>query len=400
MGRSLACIALLCAFAATMTGAAQAAMLRSGNVVDLTGEQPVEEDVLAAGNQVVIDRPVSGDVTAVGQSVVVRGAVEDSVILAGSNVRVDGAVGNDARLAGGTVSLNSSVADNAYLAGGTVSVPDEGSVANDLFVAGGQLNLLGDVGGNVRAAGSDISIGGTVGGNVYARADRVRIPSTAVIRGDLRYTSPNEAQIEPGAQILGETARTEPTDRPRFWSRAAQWFLGLLAAIVFGIVLITLFPLRSSEAADTIRASFWPSLGVGFLALVAVPVACIILGVTIIGIPLAIAAFLIYLVLLYVGWILTAFAVGRWILGRRSDAAPRPLWSLVLGVVVLAVVGLIPVLGWLAMLVAVVLGLGALLLSWWKGRPEQRQAVRRPQEPTEPTASMGPPEPYAPEERE
>ena len=59
----------------------------------------------------------------------------------------------------------------------------------------------------------------------------------------------------------------------------------------------------------TIKKSFWKSLGIGFLILVAVPIASVILLVTVIGIPLAVIAVLAYVILLIVSRVFFAFFI-------------------------------------------------------------------------------------------
>lgn len=377
MIRTLVLLALATIATTGITCRAWAVNLRTGQSIIFDRDETVTEDILAAGNRIEVMSAVRGDVTAAGRSVSVSGSVTDSVLLAGENVSATGRIGNDAWMAGSRVILGGPVSDNAYLAGSTVELSSAARVESDLLAAGNQVNVLGDVGGSARIAGNNVVIGGTINEDVYVRANRLRLLDGAVIRGDLHYTSANEAQIAPGAGVRGETVRSLPEReraRPMFWSGALWWIWSLIAAIIFGIVLLLLFPDRSREAAVTVRGSLGLSLGIGFLALIAVPVAIVIAFITVIGIPLGLAALAVYLVLLYVANIIAALALGGWIVARVSSgrATPHRIWSMILGLVVLSIIGLIPILGGLILLLALLAGLGGLLLSWWRERQAQQ----------------------------
>lgn len=380
MIRSVILTLLACAVAVGFAGPAWAVVLRAGESITFPEEEAITEDVLAAGNRIEVPPPVRGDVTAAGQTVSVPGSVADSVLLAGETVSATGGIGNDAWMAGNRVILGGPVSDNAYLAGSAVELSRAARVGSDLLAAGNQVNVMGNVGGGARLAGNNVVIGGTIDEDVQVQANRLRLLDGAVIRGDLRYTSANEAEIAPGARVQGQTVRTEPTGeraRPAFWKGTAWGMWSLIAAILFGIVLVLLFPERSRVAAATIRGSLGASLGVGLLAFIAVPVAIIIAFVTIVGIPLGLVALAVYLVLLYAANIFAGLALGGWIIARTSSgrATPHRIWAMILGVVVLSLVGLIPILGGLIVLLALFAGLGGFLLSWWRERQAPQPAV-------------------------
>lgn len=356
---------------------AMAVNMKSGNAIVYPKGEAVNDDILAAGNQVTVQPDVRGDVTAAGQSVQVSGATSDSVLLAGNSVSATGSIGNDAWIAGSSVVLDSAVRDNAYLAGSSVNFGSGARVGSDLLAAGNQVRVTGTVGRNLRVAANQLVISGTVNGDVFARADNIRILKSANIRGNLSYQSRNKATIESGATIGGRTTYrplAKEKRAPGFLSMFMWWLIWLIAAILFGVLMLTLFPVRTQATADTVRRSPGASIGFGLLALLVVPLACVIAIITIIGIPLGLTALMIYLILLYAAKIFVGLTIGQWILGRSQSAQPKPLVSMILGLVILAIIGAIPVLGWLVSFVVVLLGLGAFLLSWWQAREVRRPA--------------------------
>ena len=370
--------AVVCVAALIASMSAGAVELKTGNVVVIPKSQTMDDDILAAASHVTIEPDVEGDVTAAGQSVAVAGRVRDSVMLAGREVHLTGPVGNDAWLAGQSVTIGSKVADNAYAAGSTVVLATDGAVGKDLLIGGGEVSVQGSVGRNLRAAAGDLVIGGTITGNVYASADSIRLFSTAVVKGNLFYESPNRVEVDPGAKVMGKIEHKLPPKekmKPVFWSGFAWWLGRLIAAILFGAALLTLFPDKSREAADTVRRSFWFSLGVGLVVAIVVPVACVIGLITVVGIPLALAVLFVYSILLYATGIFASLALGTWILGRGRQTPPKPLGSMILGALVLGIVFLVPWIGWLVKLGVVLAGLGAFCVTWWRGRTPQNLPI-------------------------
>jgi hypothetical protein len=96
---------------------------------------------------------------------------------------------------------------------------------------------------------------------------------------------------------------------------------------------------------------------------------------TVVGAPIGLAGlFLVLPVLTLAGWLVAAIWVGDWLVARSRGTreAGRPYRAAVLGVIVLAIAGLLPFVSTLATL----FGFGALLLvAWHTLRPEPMTPV-------------------------
>ena len=99
------------------------------------------------------------------------------------------------------------------------------------------------------------------------------------------------------------------------------------------------------------------------VTLVCLPVAIFILLFTVIGIPLAIFALFGYILGLYLSKVFMGVFIGDEILGVFSKRDLSPIWSLILGLIVLTLLAKIPYLGWPVRILTMVFGLGAILLS-------------------------------------
>ena len=153
------------------------------------------------------------------------------------------------------------------------------------------------------------------------------------------------------------------------------WLLGLPLGLIvllwllgIGFVALAITPRGVAHVAERIRRQFGISLLTGFILLVVVPVAAILVALTIVGIPLSIVVGLLYLATLYPGQIFPALWLGNLILRPLWRAAPPAYLAMTIGVILFAAVVAIPFAGWLIRLVAMLVGFGALWAALWAAR--------------------------------
>jgi hypothetical protein len=190
----------------------------------------------------------------------------------------------------------------------------------------------------------------------------------------LKYASRGEAVIDPAAQIAGGVERTTwrgpagiPSDETaRRVGRGVAW-VWTLGLVVLAAVLVALLPALTARVAMTARKrAGWSALA-GFIALVCIPVAAVILMITLIGLPLGLILLFAYFALLPVGYVSAAVALGDGVLERAKPAASAAIgWRVgaaALAVLVFALLARVPYLGALVALAALLIGLGAMVLQ-------------------------------------
>ncbi len=357
--------AVLLAFAAI----AQEARRESAPVA----ERSFGSDRFSAGPAVRIAQPVTGDLFAAGGSVDIEAPVSGDTLAAGGNLRITAPLGESLYAAGGQLRIDAPIARSARVAGGQIEWGPKSRIAGNLTIAGGEVELRGTVGGHVLAVAGQLLIDGEIAGDVTATAGEIELGPNARIGGRLRYASREEIRRDPAAQIAGgvermaargEAQRAERLER-RFGPRGGWvWTIGLM---VLAALLVGGLPEFYARVTATMRSRPGASLLVGFAALACVPVAVVILLVTIVGIPLALIAVGLYLALLVVGYASTGIVLGDWVLARARAAAAAELWwrvgAAMLATLAIALVARLPYLGGVVMLAALVLGIGALLLQ-------------------------------------
>jgi hypothetical protein len=100
---------------------------------------------------------------------------------AGETVRIDGVIADDVYAAGGTVDILATVEGDAVLAGVRVTVGER--VNGDVMAAGGVVNVRADIADDVRLAGGDVVVGGTVGDDAMAAGGNVTLAPDARVSG-------------------------------------------------------------------------------------------------------------------------------------------------------------------------------------------------------------------------
>jgi hypothetical protein len=201
---------------------------------------------------------------------------------------------------------------------------------------------------------------------VLVRARSVEVGSRAVIGGDVVFETLNEPQIEPGATLQGRQTVTLPRPGPRDGWGIAQALgtivlFGLGAGVLAGVILLAVGPRFIEDAVARMRAAPGGSLLAGLGVFVLVPLAAFLLMVTVIGLPIGLVMLLALPLLWLTASVMAAFGLADWLLNRprREASLTMRLVQLLVGVVVLTLIGLIPVVGPLVWLIALLLGLGA-----------------------------------------
>jgi hypothetical protein len=349
----LACACVLSSLAAV---SAHAARVFRGDHLVVAEPDTIHDDVYACGGDVTVRGVVDGDVVACGGKIRVEGPVTGSVIAAGGNIEVSGDVAGSIRAAGGQLTFLGHTGRDLVAAGGQVTLTPEGAVGRDVMLGCGRANINGSIARDVRAGLGQLTLG-----------------SRASIGGDLTYMSDRSMVRESGAAVHGKTTwyAEEPgmkhrSRMERIVGRVVNHVRMAMGVLILGLLYILLFPRFAQRTLEKLAMQPMPSTGAGLLALVVIPVAALtilIVGFLIGGWWIGASLIVGWLFAMGLGHAITSMTLGRWLGVRMGQAGLALGWSLAIGVLVLTVLGLIPFLGALVSCVAMLAGLGALMVS-------------------------------------
>ncbi len=396
--RILSIVVLFMLLSLTIVTPAYAFDGRGGDKVIIQSGQVVNDDLYAAGNEVVIDGTINGDAVAFGQIVTVNGTVNGDLISAAQSVVVNGTVTGSVRMAGSVlyVGEKAKIDGDIVSAGYSLEVRQGAKVGRDAVFATAQTLLGSDIGRNVQAYTGGLEIDGDVGGDVKASVGEagqnqsgppptmfmgqttvpvpivkpgLTINPEAKIAGNLEYTQNADLAI-PAGVVTGkitraaqpeQTTTSESTPEQTAAQKAADWALksgrSLISLLLIGLFMLWVFPLFMGALSDELQQKPLPSLGwgvvayAGFFFVLLLIVFVMILGAVVFGLLTlgGLSATMVFIGLLALFAIILAFVLvtsflakivfgitlGKWILTKlNSPIANHRYWPMVIGVAI------------------------------------------------------------------
>ncbi|MBI2355585.1 MAG: hypothetical protein HYV13_00035 [Candidatus Doudnabacteria bacterium] len=330
-----------------------------------TSAQETIRNLYAAGATVNINGNSQGDLFAAGGVVTVNGNVEDDLFAAGGNININGVVGGNLRTAGGNISISSPVGQDLLAAGGNIAVTSKAAVNADLVVAGGNVVVDSEIKGKAKVTGGNITINGKINGNLEVIADEgLTFGPTSEVVGKVTYKGRKQAVVKEGARI-GQIEFTELKKRGSAGVAGLAPFLlvKILATFAAGWLTVYFLRRRAQIITDRIYRQPWQMLGLGLAGLVLTPVVVAVLFATVIGYYVALVLMAWYFFMLLLSCLASVIFTGAWVikLAKKYPTLPLTWLSVLVGVLVVAILWFVPVIGWAAILVLFLLGFGSVL---------------------------------------
>lgn len=332
-----------------------------------------------AGGDLKIAQPVSGDLVATGGRVSVERNIGADAAIAGGAVDIRAPIMQDLRVAAGTVNISQAIGADLVAAGGKVRIEPTASISGSAWLAGSDVNVDGRIGHGARIYGNKITINGEINGDTRLYGEHIVLAPAARIDGNLSYASPVEFPENQRSQISGIITRL---DMPEEWhsSRkgggALSWFhpILLVSMLICGMLLYILFPNAVLGTEQAIEQHPVRSLLTGLALLFTVPPLAILFMATAIGLPIGFALLLLYPLALLLGYLATAFFLGKKLAQavKHADLLSRKKQALflALALLILSLALAVPFLGGFILILAIVTGIGGCAVwAQLKSRP-------------------------------
>ncbi len=261
------------------------------------------------------ERLAHGHVRQFGVDIIVKEGekIEGGLSAFGANIEIDGTVN------GGLETFGANI---------VVSGKNQG----DLRFAGGNVILSGEFFDIVKGISANLTISGIFENDLEVRAARITIAPTAVIKGDLAYSTALFERKE-GSRIMGKVVQLETEEgkawarnrgqhekSPNYLAKSLFWILSTIALIIVGLLVNYLLPKHTEEIVSTISGSIWKSLGIGLVFLIVVPFCIIISLFTVIGIPAGIILAFLFITMIYISSVYVGLWIGRKLLGSFKES--------------------------------------------------------------------------------
>ncbi len=346
---------------------AGAVVLETGENVVIT--QNILDDAYIVAGNANIEAEVYGDLYILGGSVTVNSTIKEDLVIGGGKVTVIGDVMGDLRIAGGQVSVYGNVGDDIVVAGGQVDIGKGSTVGGSLVSGAGMLTVDGNIKEDIRGGMGGLFLNGTVGKDVIVTVeDSLVISENAKIKGDLKYSSLIEATI-PENVVSGEIAfnkfERESILEDLTYIFFVQKILSFISSLILAGLLIFFASKALMKAAKITRENIFRAFGVGLLTVIVAGIACIILMITVVGIPIGLIMLATFVIILYLSKIFVSVWLAGYVLNYNKKVLPSRLklflWASV-AILAYYLVGMIPYVGWVVNLVLFLIGVGTIVL--------------------------------------
>lgn len=282
--------------------------------------------------------------------------------------------------------------------GGTYTLKNGDTLDGDLVVVGGVATLEENskVNGNIAMLGGTVDATGDIYGDIVALGGLVQLNTQAVVRGNVTLIGAHLERAE-GAQIEGEvnSADTSPlvmrfpngmkiprvdvsfsplVDMVWFMFRVFVW-----AAVALMVVMF--FPNHTVRVGKTVISQPLIAESLGLLTVIVTIFILLVLGITIILLPVSLLGALLFVI----AWMFGIIAVGTEV-GQRTSVMLKQTWPPAISasvgtfMIVLVINGireLVPCIGWIVPAIVGLVGLGAVVLTRF-GRQEYSPATAIP----------------------
>ena len=239
------------------------------------------------------------------------------------------------------------------------------------------------------AVGGSVYVDGIVDGDAVAVGGTIHLGEESIIHGDAVTVGGTIEKAE-GAMIYGTTVDVGSFDFENIF--AGKHFFGghrgipkiftiipLIGLFALVLLLSVLIPAELGTVASNIKNEpiimfLWGMLGVILIVPLAVMLAISIIGIALIPLEV-LAVFLASLI----GYIAVAIIIGKKLLRALNKDNPSVILSAILGVLILWLVGLIPIFGSIVMVIAWIIGFGAVIIAVARRNKKTEEIVIEPE---------------------
>jgi cytoskeletal protein CcmA (bactofilin family) len=346
-----------------LASSASAAVIESTESYLLPAGGVIANDLIVTAQTVRIDGTIEGDLIAFAQTVSVTGRVAGDVLVFAQRLQVTGQVDGNVRSFGEFQDLEGLIARNVTVFGETVQLHSDAEVSGSFTSASETSTLDGRVGRDLIVFAETSTVNGTVGGNARLAGETVKIGPNAAIAGELTIHSGGEPDISADASLSTgpRIERVEEDSSGSFFGRVVWRFLAWAASFIYGLVVLFLAPRMVTRVMENL-SRYGISIGLGALALVAIPIAIIIVCLTLVGIPLGLVALAGYVLAIYSAQVFVGSWIGQALLGK-SKTKGEAIGRLALGLAILHIAVLVPVMGGIVSFAVLLWGFGAFILA-------------------------------------
>ena len=219
-----------------------------------------------------------------------------------------------------------------------------------------------------------ITVNGTVEDSVLAIGGSVVLTKTALVKGDVASLG-GVIVMARDARVQGDLTEINSTNFYETFANAVSsewegwsWVFALISLsiliviLVLALIISAIMPKPVLIISEAIGRNTFRVVLIGTLCLVSIVPLALLLTISVVGIALIPLEVIFVFITGLLGFIAVSRLIGSWALRlgkRKTGIVQETFW----GLVIIWIVGWVPYVGWMIKAAAVVIGLGAVLIS-------------------------------------
>jgi hypothetical protein len=237
-------------------------------------------------------------------------------------------------------------------------VIEENTKVNNVVVLGGQITVHGTVEKHVAAIGGSVVLTRTavVGGDVAALGGIIVVGNGADVQGSL---------MEINSSNISDAISDILSDDWQGWS----WLFAIFSLVIFlamfviAMLIVLLIPRPILTISEGITLHTYRATIAGFVGLLMIAPVAILLTLSVVGIVLIPLEIILVAGAAIFGFVAVAQILGKRILSIMKKPGDSLVRQTFWGLLVLWIVGWIPYIGWMIKVLAIVLGMGGVMIT-------------------------------------
>ncbi|HEX9008534.1 MAG TPA: polymer-forming cytoskeletal protein [Patescibacteria group bacterium] len=363
---------------------ALAVQFKTGSDISFSKDQKIDETIFLSGNNINFDGSLNGDLFCAGQNITITGNVKGDVLCAGQTIKITGNVDGDVRLASQSINIEGTVSRNVDVLTQQLTFGPKSNIKGDIIFGAQVIDLNGIAGRDLTGAGQNIVVTGSLLRNAVVIVNNMQVTGAAKVGGNIDYfVDPKDTaslvNVDPKS-VKGTVTKHElvkpnvPDVRQEVETKinavkpSLEIFgkiMGIISFTLLTFVLIYFSRPHTNKVLSIIKEKPVVSGLIGLAVLIVAPIALFILCATIVGMPIALVIFLLYMITLFVSSLYPTLWVGMTLTEKMYKGKPYSIYlAAFVGCLIVGLLTILPILGMLLIMLLFLVGLGASFLSY------------------------------------
>jgi len=319
-----------------------------------------------AAEEIKIEDSINGETAVAGTIVDILGNIDGIGFLAGETVNVNGTI-EYGFIVGNKVNISGYTEKSLFIAGTQIDFTKNSNIGRDTFIFGETINLNGKYQRHLNMSGTNVTIkqGTTIYGNITIDANTITIEDNVTIHGTLKHNDDATVKISDKETLVTDIEKytniseTEEIDANTVLS-------SLLNLIIVFLVIAIVIPNSLEKTNDIYKKKnivyVCKNIAFGFLILILIPIVCLLLLISNIGISLGLILTALYIIAIYLSYIFAGFIFGNFLLRNLLKLKTNKYFSGIVGIILIKILTLLPIINGAATFVIITVGMATI----WK----------------------------------